>query len=198
MNENHTSYILDFVIPAGPTGPTGITGPTSAIGSTGPTGPQGVAGIAGATGPTGPTGPSSAIAAYGGRYSNTTQTVTLEIGTQTPISLPSSMPSRNVTYTSTNGITMMQVGTYEINYYSNISATVATTLTLAVRVNGTNIPSTVISRTLSVGIGSIYSGSVIVTLSPGDVIDMASSALLAVGVTLGTGVNATLSVKKLS
>jgi len=38
----------------------------------------------------------------------------------------------------------------------------------------------------------------IVTLAAGDVIDMALSALLAVGVTLGTGVNATLTVKKLN
>ena len=69
---------------------------------------------------------------------------------------------------------------------------------LYIRNNGTNIASTVISRVLSVGVGSIYSGSTIVTLAAGDVIDMAVSALLAVGVTLGSGVNATLSVKKLN
>ena len=40
-------------------------------------------------------------------------------------------------------------------------------------------------------------GSIILTLTAGDVIDMAISALVAVGVTLGTGVNATLTVKKL-
>jgi len=108
------------------------------------------------------------------------------------------MPSRNTTYTPANAITVSQAGSYEINYYSNVSATVATTLTLAVRVNGTNIPSTVISRTLSVGTGSLYNGSVIVTLAAGDVIDMAVSALLALGVTLGTGVNASLTVKKIS
>ena len=69
---------------------------------------------------------------------------------------------------------------------------------MAVRQNATNIPSTVISRLLSVGVSSIYSGSVIVSLNAGDVIDMAISALLAVGVTLGTGVSATLTVKKLN
>ena len=47
------------------------------------------------------------------------------------------------------------------------------------------------------GTSSIYSGSTIVTLAAGSVIDMALSALLAVGVTLGSGVNATLSVKKI-
>ena len=108
------------------------------------------------------------------------------------------MPNLNATYTPTNSITVTQAGTYEINYFSNVSAALATTVTQSVRVNGTNIPSTVISRALSVGVNSIYSGSTIVTLAAGDVVDMALSALLAVGVTLGTGVNATLTVKKLN
>ena len=108
------------------------------------------------------------------------------------------MPNLNTTYTPANSITVTQSGTYEINYYSNMTAAVATTITMAIRNNGTNIPATVISRALSINVGSIYSGSVIVTLPAGAVIDMAMSALLAVGVTLGTGVNATLSVKKLN
>lgn len=149
-------------------------------------------------GPTGPTGPSAGLAAYGGKYNTTSQTLNLGIGTQTQIPLPNNMPNSNTTYTPTNSITVTQAGTYEINYYSNVSAAVATTITLAIRNNGTNIPSTVINRALSIGVGSIYSGSVIVTLAAGDVIDMAISALLAVGVTLGTGVNSTLSVKKLN
>ncbi len=108
------------------------------------------------------------------------------------------MPSLNATYTPANSITASQAGTYEINYFSNVSVALGTTLTQAVRINGTNIPDTVISRVLAVGVGSIYSGSVIVTLAAGDVIDMALSALLAVGVTLGTGVNASLTLKKLN
>ena len=177
------NYALNFVIPQGPTGPTGLIGPT---------GPQGLIGS------TGPTGPSAGLSAYGGRFNNTTQIITLGIGTQSQIPLANTMPNRSVTYTTANSINISSAGSYEINYYSNVSATVATTLTLSVRVNGTNIPSATISRALSVGTGSIYSGSVIVTLAPGDVIDMAVSALLALGVTLGTGVNATLSVKRLN
>ena len=149
-------------------------------------------------GATGPTGPSAGLSAYGGRFNNTTQTITLGIGTQTPIPLANTMPNRGVTYTTANSINIQSAGSYEINYYSNILATVATTLTLAVRVNGTSIPSATISRALYVGTWSIYSGSVIVTLAPGDVIDMAVSATLALGVTLGTGVNVTLSAKRLN
>ena len=184
----------------GATGPTGATGPQGLEGATGPTGatgPQGLVGATGPTGVTGPTGPANGLNAYGGKYSDTPQTITLGIGTQSQIALPSTMPNLNTTYTPANSITVTQAGTYEINYYSNVSVALGTTVTLAVRNNGTNIPDTVISRVLSVGVGSIYSGSVIVTLTAGAVIDMAISALLAVGVTLGSGVNATLSVKKL-
>ncbi len=147
--------------------------------------------------PAGPTGPANGLNAFGGKYSNTAQTINLGIGTQTQIALPNTLPSLNTTYTPANSITVSQAGTYEINYFSNVSVALGTTLTQAVRVNGTNIPSTVISRALSVGTSSIYSGSTIVTLAAGSVIDMALSALLAVGVTLGSGVNATLSVKKI-
>ena len=108
------------------------------------------------------------------------------------------MPNLNTTYTPANSITVAQAGTYEINYFSNVSAAVGTTVTQAVRINGTNIPSTIISRILAVGVGSTYTGSTIVTLAAGDVLDMAVSALLAVGLTLGAGVNATLSIKKLN
>jgi len=147
---------------------------------------------------TGPTGPANGLNAYGGKFNNTPSTINLTIGTATQIPLANNMPNLNTTYTPANSITVSQAGTYEINYFSNLSAAVATTLTFAVRNNGTNIPSTIVSRVLSVGVVSIYNGSVIVTLAAGDVIDMAISALLAVGVTLGTGVNATLSVKKLN
>ena len=206
----NSDYLINFVIPQGPTGPqglpgtNGITGPTGPqglqgitgpTGETGPTGPQGLQGI---TGPTGATGPANGLNAYGGKYSNTPQTINLTIGTQTQIPLANSMPNFNTTYTPANSITVTEAGTYEINYFSNVSVALGTTLTLAVRNNGTNIPATVISRILSVGVDSIYSGSVVVTLAAGAVIDMAISALLAVGVTLGSGVNATLSVKKIN
>lgn len=149
-------------------------------------------------GPTGPTGPSSGLSAFGGKYNTTSQTLNLGIGTQTQIPLPTSMPNLNTAYTQANSITINQTGVYEINYFANMSATLATTVTFAVRQNGTNIPATVISRALSVGVGSIYSGSVIVNLTSGNTIDMAISALLAVGITLGSGINASISVKKIN
>lgn len=170
---NPSGYTLDFTIPQGPTGPAGIGGAT------------------------GPTGPANGLNAYGGKYNNTPSTLNLIIGSATQIPLANAMPNLNTTYTPANSITVAQAGTYEINYFSNVSAAVGTTVTQAVRINGTNIPSTIISRVLAVGVGSTYTGSTIVTLAAGDVLDMAVSALLAVGLTLGAGVNATLSIKKL-
>lgn len=78
--------------------------------------------ILGNNGLIGSTGPSSGLAAYGGRFSNTSQTITLGLGTQTQIPLPTTMPNLNTTYTTANSITVNQGGVYEINYYSNISA----------------------------------------------------------------------------
>ena len=149
-------------------------------------------------GPTGPAGPAGGLQAYGGRFNNTASTLNLGILTQSQIPLPTTMPASNTSYTTNNSITINQTGVYEINYFLNVSASVGTTLTLAVRNNGTNIPSTVISRVLSVGTSSVYSGSTIVNLSSGNVIDMALSALVSLGVNLSSGVNATLTVKKIN
>ena len=197
---------------AGPTGATGVAGPTGATGATGvagPTGATGATGVAGATGatgatgvagPTGATGPTGIadLNAYGGLYNTTPQTLNLTVGGTTQLPLPSAMPLKNVTNTPANSITVGTAGVYEINYYSNVSAALGTTVTMSVRRNGTAIPQASISRVLSVGVGSLYNGSIIISLNAGDVIDMALSALLAVGITLGSGVNTTLTVKQIS
>ena len=112
--------------------------------------------------------------------------------------IPTAMPLKNVTNAPANSLTVTNAGVYEINYYSNVSAALGTTVTMSVRLNGTAIPQAPISRVLSVAVGSLYSGSFIIALNAGDVIDMALSALLAVGVTLGGGVNTTLTVKQIS
>lgn len=155
---------------------------------------QGAPGPAGVTGPTG----TAELNSYGGLYNTTPQTLNLTIGGTTQLPLPSTMPLKNVSYTPANSITVGTTGVYEINYFSNVSAALGTTVTMSVRINGTAIPQASISRVLSVGVSSLYSGSIIIELTAGDVIDMALSALLAVGITLGSGVNTTLTVKQIS
>ncbi len=191
---------------AGPQGPQGIQGLQGLTGATGPIGPTGAAGPVGATGATGATGPTGAIGpagttdlnAYGGVYNTTPQTLNLTLGGTTQLPLPSAMPLKNVTNTPVNSLTVGATGVYEINYFSNVSAALGTTVTMSVRRNGTAIPQATISRALSVGVSSLYSGSIIISLTAGDVIDMALSALLAVGITLGDGVNTTLTVKQIN
>ncbi len=165
---NNSSYLLNFTIPQGPTGPIG------------------------------PTGPANGLSAYGGRYNNTGGNISLGLATPTQIPLTNNMPSLNASYNVDNSITIRETGVYEITYFSNLSVTLGTTVTIAVRANGTNIPQTVISRVLTVGTSSTYSGSALVSLSAGTVIDMAISALVSLGVTLGSGTNTSLIVKKLN
>jgi len=150
------------------------------------------------SGPTGATGPNFGLAAYGGRYSDAPQTINLTLGGTSQVGLPTVMPVNNITTATANTLTLTQAGTYKIDYFLNASVAIGTTLTMSIRANGTDIPGTIISRLLSVGVSSLYSGSIIVTLAAGTNIDMALSALLAVGVTLGTGTNASLTVTKIS
>ena len=106
------------------------------------------------------------------------------------------MPTSNVAL-GTNNLTIQQSGVYEINYMFNASASLGAAVTLAVLRNGTAIPSTQEVHLLAIGIESIYSGSVLATLNAGDVLTIAVSALLALTLTLGTGVSVTLSVKRI-
>ena len=138
------------------------------------------------------------LSSYAGLYNTTPQTLNLTVGGTTQLPIASTMPSKNATYTPTNSITVTNAGVYEINYYTNLSSAVGTTVTMSVRRNGTTIPQASISRVLAVGVASLYNGSIIISLNAGDVIDMALSALLAVGVTLGGGVNTTLTLKQIS
>ena len=185
----------------GATGATGAAGPAGATGVTGAAGPAGATGATGATGaagPTGPTGPANGLNAYGGKYSNTSQTLNLLLGSQTLVALAQTMPASNVTYTTANSVTVGQTGVYEINYLLTASVSLATTLTVAVRANGTNIPATEIIRGLSVGTVTTFTASSIVSLNSGDILDLAVSALLALSVSLGSGLTAELTVKKLN
>lgn len=149
-------------------------------------------------GPTGPTGPSNGLSAYGTRYNATPQTINIALGGTSQVPLPTTGPNLSTSYTTANAITIEETGTYQIDYFLNSSVAVGTTVTFSVRNNNTNIPGTPISRVLTVGTNSLYTGSTIVNLSAGDIIDLAVSALVAVGLTLATGTTALLSITKIS
>ncbi|MCQ4952189.1 hypothetical protein NE453_05720 [Holdemania filiformis] len=153
-------------------------------------------------GPTGATGATGAgggggLLYYGGRYNKTEQTLYLNPNTPTIIPLPLLMPSNGVGTGTPDSLTIEHPGVYEINYMFNGSSSLGTEVSLEVRRNGIAIDSTEVTHLLAVGVESIYSGSVIEYLSPGDVLELVVFANYALNLTLGIGVAATLTVKKL-
>ncbi|MFV0393833.1 MAG: BclA C-terminal domain-containing protein [Coprobacillaceae bacterium] len=178
----------------GPTGANGITGPTGGTGATGATGPTGVTGVTGATGAT---GAANGLNAYGGLYNTTGSTITLLLGIPSQIPFSNNMSLLNTT-TGTNTLTVTNAGIYELNYGLVASVALATTLTVAVRLGGVNIASATMSKALAATTTEETSGTVILSLAAGSRLDLAISALIGVGVTLPSNVNAYLSVKRLN
>lgn len=107
------------------------------------------------------------------------------------------MPALGVTYPTDNEITIAEAGDYEINYSALVSTTGGQTLTLAVRVNDTALPSATQTIALTGGVETPLSGSVVVTLAAGDVVDLALTSPSTADVTFGEGQTAALTVKKL-
>ena len=183
----------------GPTGPTGFTGPEGPAGTAGgigPTGPTGYTGYTGYTGFTGPDGPAG-LEAFGGLYSNTAQVLAITLLGDTQVALANTMPSDDVTYTPANSITISTPGTYEVSFMLRGSASLGAVTTVAVRLNGTDIPSLTNTQTLTLATATDFSGDALVTLAAGDVLDLAVGALLALSLTLGAGTNASLVVMKI-
>ncbi len=200
----------------GPTGPKGDVGEKGIQGIQGEVGPPGIRGEKGdqgekgdpgpigERGPIGPPGPSS-LNAYGGKYNNITTTVTPpQVGDWIQVPLPSSMPSININGSIEDGdefintLKMEQDGIYEINYFVNVSVSKETELTLIVRKNTVNIPSSVITKKVLANTDISYNGSIIVELKADDEVDMELSATEEdATITFGNGTTATLTAKKI-
>ncbi len=134
---------------------------------------------------------------YGGRYNTMAQTLDLAVNSPRMLPLPDLMPAENVTFNLPDSLTIEEPGIYEINYMFNASSSLGAAVTLSVRNNGVIIPSTEETHILAIGVESIYSGSVLETLSAGDVLTVEVESSLELTLTLSSGVTATLSVKKL-
>lgn len=169
-------------------------------------GPQGVQGAQGIQGVPGADG-ENVLSAYGGLYNTAIQPLTFTaVNTYVPLTLNMIMPIKNVTVTG-NTLVINEAGDYEINYNVLVSASAAVDMAVTVRSNGAVIPSTRGSQTLAYSTETglthdgLFSGSAIVTLAAGDVIDIAISVIN----TLPTGLdavvnnyaNSTLSIKRL-
>lgn len=203
--------------PTGPQGPRGFQGPIGPAGpqgqgipgSPGPTGPQGPQGATGATGPQGePGATSSGLAAYGGIYNTGTQLVFFtQIDQYLQIKFNSTLPAHNVTYPGANTLKIEVDGDYEVHYNILLNATTVLDVGIGVRRNGTMIPQTRGSQTLSfdnaatLSYDGRLSGSTLVSLSAGDILDLAITVLNVfpenLDAIINGNVNACLTVKKL-
>lgn len=178
-NEN---VILDFSIPRGSIGPTG------------PTGPQGNIGPIGLTGATGPTG---GVAAYGERYTEGAETVTLTPNQDGQIPLQTNGPSLNTTYTTSNAITVGDAGTYQIYYLLDASSSQQADITVFVRKNNTEIDGSSITLNAPANENELFTGSIITTLATGDVIDFVANSGTGLTLTLDSNTGARVSIIKL-
>ncbi len=113
------------------------------------------------------------------------------------MALADTMPSADVTYTPANSITIDTPGTYEVSFMLRGTASLGASTTVAVRLNGTEIPSFTNTQLLTIATATEFAGSALVNLAAGNVLDLAVSALLALSLTLANGTNATLIVKKI-
>ena len=136
------------------------------------------------------------MAAYGGLYSTSTDTVSLTEDTPVPLTLGSQMPVLNETY-GANSITVEEEGDYEIHYGLLGSVTPASTITVSVNVNGTPVPSGVISQDFITGTARSMNGSTIVSLNAGDEVTLTVEGSATTTLTPADNVNSYLTVKKL-
>ena len=106
------------------------------------------------------------------------------------------MPSQNVTY-GANSITVQSDGDYEINYGLLGSVTPASTMTLAVNVNGVPNASGIIGQDFITGTDRSMNGSTIVTLAANDVVTLTVEGSATTSLNPSENVNTYLTVKKL-
>ncbi len=108
------------------------------------------------------------------------------------------MASSNITYEKESRVSVHQSGDYEINYSLNVGISNSTEIILAIRRGGTNIPESVITRTLP-GLNDIdMSGSIIISLSANDVLDMTIMSAVEASVTRTPGLNSLFILKKVN
>ena len=107
------------------------------------------------------------------------------------------MPTLDIDVTTNpNSLTIIDAGDYELTYNGLAEVDNAGNLTLAIRNNGTNIPGTVQTLTLTANESESFGGSIVVTLTAGSIIDLALTST--VDTTDGTVNQASLTAKKIN
>ena len=118
--------------------------------------------------------------------------------TPTTIPLPQTTAAQGVSYTTPNSITIDEAGDYELSYQVNLYSSAGTDVTFAVQQNGSDLPETVTGRTMGAGAVTPINDSVIVSLPAGAEMSLRVTSPNAVDLTFISGLNASLTAKKLS
>lgn len=126
-------------------------------------------------GPTGPVGPSNGLNAYGGKYSDCLNALNVSIDNPVVVPLTGTMLASHINYT-TNGITIEQAGTYEINYVIDTKTVQKANITLDIWENGNPIVATQKTKSLEANEKAIFSVNTICTLPKGGVIEITVSS----------------------
>ena len=108
------------------------------------------------------------------------------------------MPETGVTYTPSNSITVTDAGDYEIYYSITLTPDTADTITVAPRVNNTDVAGSSSTYTLDADEQSTFTKSTIATLSASDVVDLAVTATQSVTAPVAAGAGAVLVVKRVN
>ncbi|HML34806.1 hypothetical protein, partial [Sporomusa sphaeroides] len=138
--------------------------------------------------------------AYGGLYSTESQGFNFTApGEIQQVELPVQMPFFDVSL-SVNTIQVFQFGDYEINFMVRVASTATiTTISAGVRINGGGfILSTLQTGVLSTDQDTIFSGSIIMHLNGGEILDLALESTAVSDINLSEDANASLSVKRIS
>lgn len=134
---------------------------------------------------------------FGGAYNCKPTVICLKGREEERLPLPVSMPSRCICH-ECNALKILESGIYEINYMLNASASLGGEVTLAVNHNGKEIPSSIQTHLLAVGITSTFNGSIITCLKAGDVLDLIVFSCMCLNLCLNTGTTVSLTVKRIA
>ena len=151
----------------------------------------------GETGATGPQG-TTATNEYGYKYDTTTTPITLTANTVATVPLNQTGPLNVITGATTNALTIGSAGTYKIDYFFNGISNTAGDVNLAVYNNNNLVPGSTITLNLETANEKNATGSIIATLSEGDVITLGLESTTGVEVTPASNTNAYLSIVKLA
>ena len=157
----------------------------------------------GAQGPQGETGPqgeagTTATNEYGYKYDTTNDAITLTANTVSTVPLAQTGPLNVITGDTTNALTIGSAGTYKIDYFFNGISNTEGDVTLAVYNNSNLVTGSTLTLNLETTDEKSVSGSIIATLSEGDVITLGLESTTGVEVTPASNTNAYLSIVKLA